>query len=276
MDRSFLSDKGIIRASREFVCARLATYESKEEAEYLSRIFRGRSGQLENTVFCIMSPDGKDKLVRSGRSPGWSFPGEEEQAARDMEKKMDDISSRYPVKRTSKTSLPALPVLPNVRLALNVAACDNLPLVAAVARSKGAMQKLRKQVNELAWSKAFIGRFIFVDAEAASELEKIKGVKNQEGVFVIAPDTFGQEGKVLTQVKLGVSSKDLEESFARALALYEPERKETLLHNALGRILDVNWKTQIPVTDPGAPARRGRSEEGRSRSGRRGSRGGRP
>ena len=140
MDRSFLSDKGIIRASREFVCARLATYESKEEAEYLSRIFRGRSGQLENTVFCIMSPDGKDKLVRSGRSPGWSFPGEEEQAARDMEKKMDDISSRYPVKRTSKTALPALPVLPNVRLALNVAACDNLPLVAAVARSKGAMQ----------------------------------------------------------------------------------------------------------------------------------------
>ena len=90
MDRSFLSDKGIIRASRKFVCARLATYESKEEAEYLSRIFRGRSGQLENTVFCIMSPDGKDKLVRSGRSPGWSFPGEEEQAARGMGKKMDD------------------------------------------------------------------------------------------------------------------------------------------------------------------------------------------
>ena len=65
MDRSFLSDKGIIRASRGFVCARLATYENKEEAEYLGRIFRGRSGQLENTVFCIMSPDGKDRLVRT-------------------------------------------------------------------------------------------------------------------------------------------------------------------------------------------------------------------
>ena len=275
MDRSFLSDDGIIRASRKFVCARLATYEHKEEAEYLSRIFRGRSGQLENTVFCIMSPDGKDKLVRSGRSPGWTFPGSEDQAAGDMEKKMEEIASRYTVKKESRSSLPALPVLPNFRLALNVAACDNLPLVAVVARSSDAMARLVKQVNELAWSKDFIGRFIYVSPDDASALDKVKGVETKEGVFVIAADTFGQEGKVLAQVKPGAGRKELAESMARAVALHKPERKEMRTHNALGKILDVNWKTRIPVTDPGAPSRRGRSE-GRSRSGRRGSRGGRP
>ncbi len=272
MDRSFLSDKGIIRASRGFVCARLATYENKEEAEYLGRIFRGRSGQLENTVFCIMSPDGKDRLVRSGRSPGWSFPGSEDQAIRDMEKKMDEIASRYAVKKGARSSLPALPVLPNVRLALNVAACDNLPLVAAVASSKSSREKLHKQVNELAWSEDFIGRFIYVSAGKSSELEKVKGIKHKEGLFVIAPDTFGQEGKVLTQVKLGAGRKELAEGLARAVALHRPEQKETRSHSALGRILEVNWKTQVPVTDPGAPRRR----ESRSRSGRRGSSGGRP
>ena len=270
MDRSFLSDKGIIRASRKFVCARLATYEDKEEAEYLSGIFAGRSGQLDNTVFCIMGPDGKDRLVRSGRSPGWAFPGSEDQAIRDMETKMDEIASRYAVKKGSSSSLPGLPVLPNFRLALNVAACDNLPLVAAVARSKDSREKLHKQVNELAWSKDFIGRFIYVSAGEASELEKVKGIENKEGLFVIAPDTFGQEGKVLTQVRLGAGRKELAKSLARAVKLHQPEDKEMRSHNALGKILDVNWKTQVPVTDAGAPRRR------ESRSGRRGLSGGRP
>jgi len=163
-----------------------------------------------------------------------------------------------------------LPVLPNFRLALNVAACDNLPLVAAVARSKDSREKLQKQVNELAWSKDFIGRFIYVFAGEASELKKVKGIENKEGLFVIAPDTFGQEGKVLTQVRLGGGRKELAESLARAVALHQPERKEMRSHNALGKILDVNWKTQVPVTDAGAPRRR------ESRSGRRGSSGGRP
>ena len=267
MDRSFLSDKGIIRASRNFVCARLSTYESKEEAEYLSGIFT-RRGQLENTVFCIMSPDGKDKLVSSGRSPGWVFPGSEDQAMRDMEKKMDEIALRYSVKKESRSSLPGLPVLPNFRLALNVAACDNLPLVATVARSKKSREKLQKQVKELAWSKEFIGRFIYVSVGAASELNKIKGLEKKEGLFVIAPDTFGQEGKVLSQVRLGAGQKELSEGLARAVALYQPEDKETRSHGALGRILEVNWETQVPVTDPGSPRRR--------ESRRRGSRSGRP
>ena len=267
MDRSFLSDKGIIRASRNFVCARLSTYESKEEAEYLSGIFT-RRGQLENTVFCIMSPDGKDKLVSSGRSPGWVFPGSEDQAMRDMEKKMDEIVSRYTVKKASRSSLPALPVLPNFRLALNVAACDNLPLVAAVANSKNSRGKLHKQLNELAWSEDFIGRFIYVSAGESSDLKKVKGIENKEGLFVIAPDTFGQEGKVLSQVRLGAGRKELSESLARAVALYQPEDKETRSHGALGRILDVNWETQVPVTDSGSPRRR--------ESRRRGSRSGRP
>ena len=185
---------------------------------------------------------------------------------------MDEIASRYAVKKGARSSLPALPVLPNVRLALNVAACDNLPLVAAVASSKSSREKLHKQVNELAWSEDFIGRFIYVSAGKSSELEKVKGIKHKEGLFVIAPDTFGQEGKVLTQVKLGAGRKELAEGLARAVALHRPEQKETRSHSALGRILEVNWKTQVPVTDPGAPRRR----ESRSRSGRRGSSGGRP
>ena len=50
MDRSYLSDKDVVEASRDFVCIRLATYENAEEAKILKSIFTGRSGALENTV----------------------------------------------------------------------------------------------------------------------------------------------------------------------------------------------------------------------------------
>ena len=47
MDRSYLSDREIVQAAREFVCVRLATYEDKAEGKFLESIFRGRSGELE-------------------------------------------------------------------------------------------------------------------------------------------------------------------------------------------------------------------------------------
>jgi len=58
MDESFLSDTNIIRESRNFVCIRLATYEDSAEADYLRQVFSGRSGELDNTVFALMNPDG--------------------------------------------------------------------------------------------------------------------------------------------------------------------------------------------------------------------------
>lgn len=63
MDRSFLSRPEVVRASRQFVCIRLATYESFEEAQMLRGIFLGGSGQVENTTFALLSPDGKTPLV---------------------------------------------------------------------------------------------------------------------------------------------------------------------------------------------------------------------
>ena len=75
MDRSFLTDKDVVAASRKFVCIRLATYEDAAENEVLKGIFAMR-GTLQNTVFGILTPDGKTHIVRSGRSPAWAFGGQ--------------------------------------------------------------------------------------------------------------------------------------------------------------------------------------------------------
>src|ERR1044071_3836701 len=83
MDRRFLLQKEVIEASRDFVCIRLATYEDKEEADYLVKVFPGRTGLLENTVFTMLSPDARRYLTRSGRSPDWAF-GDATSMARQM------------------------------------------------------------------------------------------------------------------------------------------------------------------------------------------------
>ncbi|MAJ27934.1 hypothetical protein CBD41_00845, partial [bacterium TMED181] len=69
MDQRIWSDQEVIKLSRKFVCARLSTYEDHAEGELLKKLFRGRSGELENTVFVILAPDGKTRLSKSGRSP---------------------------------------------------------------------------------------------------------------------------------------------------------------------------------------------------------------
>src|SRR2546421_13009473 len=112
MDRSFLSQPAVIAASRRFVCVRLATYEDAAEAAFLTSFAAGRSGALENTVVCILSPDGREKLVRAARGT--------EQLYRDaaaMAAAMDRIAGRFAPRPAAGP--PALPAGASARLALH-------------------------------------------------------------------------------------------------------------------------------------------------------------
>jgi hypothetical protein len=80
MDRSFLFQPQVDAASRNFVCVRLATYEDETEAAFLKAFTSTKSGQLENSVFGILAPDGQQKLIRSGRGPKHAFAGPAEMA----------------------------------------------------------------------------------------------------------------------------------------------------------------------------------------------------
>src|SRR5262245_48653173 len=96
MDRSFLSQPEVIAAARQFVCVRLATYEDATEAELLKSICPTGSGELENTVFAILSPDGQRQLVRGARSAREAFDD-----ARHMAQTMSRIAGWYKVKPAS-------------------------------------------------------------------------------------------------------------------------------------------------------------------------------
>src|SRR5262245_45492737 len=123
MDRSFLSQAEVVAASRKFVCVRLATYEDKDEGAFLKSLLLTRSGELENSVFVILSADGTP-LIRAARSPKQHYAD-----AAQMAKAMDRIASDNAPKAGASSAAPLLPRVANVRLALDVAACDNQPLV---------------------------------------------------------------------------------------------------------------------------------------------------
>src|SRR2546421_4231875 len=119
MDRSFLSQPEVIAASRKFVCIRLLSYENKNEAAYLKAICPTRSGELENTVVCMLSPDAKKMLSPAARGTQQLF-GNAANMASSLNKVAETIES--------KPASLDLPEVANVRLGLDVAASDKQPL----------------------------------------------------------------------------------------------------------------------------------------------------
>ena len=164
MDRSFLADKDVIAASRKFVCIRLATFENAEENEVLKGFF-ARGGNLENTVFTLLTPDGKTKLVTAGRSPVWAFGGvsgrginaQPEEPIKKMGQTMEAIALVYPGKGKAAKGSPPLPYLADLRLALNVSAADRQPLVVVYSKSTEERKQMEQELSKVAWSDQFIG-----------------------------------------------------------------------------------------------------------------------
>lgn len=224
----------------------------------LESFFTGRSGQLENTVFVMLAPDGKTKLARSGRSPQFVF-GDAERLAEFM----GEMAQRYSGDAGAKAGGLVLPELADLRLALNVAACDGRPLVVAQAPDAEAAAALERRLAELAWADDLAGRLLFVMADEGDDLATVIGREADHGVWVLQPDAFGRDGKVLAQASADAEVEALAATLKKALAKFQPMEKDRRQHINEARRQGVEWKSKIPVTDPearlgGAEPRRGR------------------
>jgi hypothetical protein len=258
MDRSFLSQPEVIAASRKFVCVRLTTYENKDENDFLKAFSVTRSGEVENTVFTILSPDGKRQLARASRSARQTF-GDAERMASTMER----LSREFDIKKSAVGQLPELPRVANVRLAVNVAACDNQPLVLLFAKDEKARHKLEQRLTPLAWNEQFLGQFMFVSTSDARDLAIIEGGKPEEGILIVQPDRFGTKGKLLKQVAGTVIEAELVRCLKDGLAAYQRQYKTFQNHVRSGQQKGVFWETVLPVTDPQEARAR---ERGRTRN----------
>ena len=265
MDRSFLSDKEVIAASRKFVCIRLATYEDAAENEILKGIFAMR-GALQNTVFGILTPDGKTHIVRSGRSPAWAFggqagPGIHEQPLESMKKMgqtMEAIALAYPGKGIAAKGPLPLPYLADLRLALNVTAADRQPLVAVFAPDAAQRKAMERELSAVAWSNQFIGQAQYVSVADAKEFKAVKGLKAKAGFIVIQPGTFGLEGTVLSEIPANAKAGELKNQLAKALGQHKPNTLSYYEHRASGVRAGKRWESKTPNTDNSGPRNRRR------------------
>jgi len=243
MDRSFLSDEQTIKASRDFVCIRTATYEDKKEALYLKLTFVGRAGgDLRNFGYCILSPDGKTKLRRSNRGPNFVYANSKAMAA-----DLRQIARQYSGKKTAKELNPTVPQMKSVRLGINVASCDGLPSVIVVGKNQKEVDRLNKKLSEVIWNEELAGKFIYASTTHLDDLKIVSGAKSKTGILLIEPDAYGMKGRLIKAIDTNVSSDELKKTLANAADTFKRNLKSHGSHVRYGRQNGEIWKTEVPV-----------------------------
>ena len=241
------SQDNFIAASRDFVCVRLESYESKEHQD-LVRSFLG--GAFANTAFCILAPDGKTRLSDSGRSPS-ALLGRRGGPAGDPKAviaALEKISAKYP----SKGSMSEATVqdFHSTRQAINVASGDQRLLLLTVTnggKRSAATKVLRAVLNE----PEMVGRFHHDFAEKSSDgnwSELVSGAKSQEGFFIIDADPFGQSGLVLLELPLSATSSELKAALKKTNSSFAKKEKRKVYseHVREGRQNGIFFKNGMP------------------------------
>ena len=254
MDRSFLSDDILVEASREFVCVRLTTYENEEEHEFMEEL---NTRGVQNTTFALLSPDTKEIFVQPSRSPQFQFRNPFQLAAL-----MHEIAAKY-TKQPSVESSGILPISADVRIGLNIAAADKLPLVVAVGDKKTEVSGLQEKLKAIAWKGKLIGRCVYASTADKKDLQNIRfDKKPKSGYFVVQPGEFGINGTVLASIDIGVSGRELEESIAKGIAKHKKHKSvDHRTHIENGAKAGVFWDTPVKVSDPMEANARSRTKQ---------------
>ena len=240
-----MSNKQLIKTSRDFVCIRTATYEDKREAGFLKWAFlRSPAADLRNFGFCILSPDGKRQLRRSLRGPNYVYENSAAMAA-DLEL----IARQFSRKATKSESDRAVPRMKSVRLGINVASCDGLPSVVVFGKDKKEVDQLNSKLSGVIWDEALAGKFIYASTTKFDDLKVVVGATRKTGILVIEPDIYGTRGRLIKMIDASVSKQDLKRGLVDAANTFIRRSKSHGLHVRNGRRDGKIWKTEVAVPD---------------------------
>jgi len=237
-----LSSQAVVAASRGFICIRLACFENPEETAFLNELAAKKPGKLKNSTFALLTPDAKTRISRVGRTPFVSY---ESDAA--LAEAMQKASEKYSEQETPPRSVPWSASL---RLGLNIASCDIVPLVMVVASSEESRNSIEQALAPIAWSPEFVGVFEYARVAALEEAKAISGVPQGDCVVVVEPNEFGLAGKVLAATT-SIEPAAIAETLRAGRQAYVPKGKDTHSLIDAARALDIRWRD-----DPGPEAHR--------------------
>lgn len=154
----------------------------------------------------------------------------------------------YAAEYTAKAkAIEALPVVRDLRLALNVAAADMRPLVVVRGEDAGTVKKLEAAVAKLAWSPQLIGQAHYV--VLGEEDVTYEGLAPEFGVTVVQPDPYGMGGEVLAHVEPDAKASLLSEGILAGVEAHEREPRDHDDHVREARRKGIRWEPEVPVTD---------------------------
>jgi len=189
------SDPDVIKASRKFICVRIDSYESEENQKIVRSHLGGR---FENTAFCVIAPDGEERLTRSGRGP--------QHISRDF----DDIvaiADRYKSRGDILNS--HIPDFNSFALALNVSSADQKILL-LIAGDEDEIVAAGKRIRSVVWNKNVMGRFNYdFESDSSSWTGPLSSKSKGSGFHLIRPGEFGLEGQIVMSLSLNASNSNL-------------------------------------------------------------------
>ena len=253
IDNGWLLKDEVVAASRDFVCIRLTSYESAEEAAFVTKL----QGNPVNTVFAILTPDALPALAMKGLGRG---PGELFADTADMVKQMGEVAAKYAVgvAATKADGQPALPITLDARLGLAVASADLQPLALVIAPDEITRAALEAKLAVLAWSNDLRGRFTYASADslAGLKLDGLDTLKSdafksgafKSGVLLIEPDVFGVEGKIVSAIDANDVDKMLSDAMHAASAKHVRAAKSREQLKRLALANGIFFETGIPVS----------------------------
>lgn len=225
----------MVEASQQWICVRPATYENAEESvvlEHWLKGVRGGGGELRNTTFALLDPSGKKALARTGRSPQMVYGD-----VASFVSGLDTLAKKFEANVVAKT----LPLIPSLRLGLNIAACDGIPLVVIVESKKRSWEKLFNHLIELSQSDALAGQAHYVVLKDSKGLEVMAGYKPDQFIYVLKTDVFGVSGEVVATFKdtKTLSPVALATGFSSARIAKDSSRQ----HVREGKLEGVSWES---------------------------------
>lgn len=235
-------------------------------------------GRFENTAFCLLAPDGKEKLSRTGRAPRQVFRtgrrrGGKKASTEITVAELEKVAKEYKLK--GEESSAVLQDFHSFRQALNVASGDQRLLI-FVSTPVEKQEAIRKTLAPLMVDSEIIGRFHldWAGGEVDEKWKKAIGnvdADSESEIFVIQADKFGLKGQVLDQLAGDAAAEQIKTALLESNAEFagSEERKVYSDHVAQGRKERVHFETNIEYgEDRDGDGKIDRRGGGRRRGGR--------
>ena len=167
------------------------------------------------------------------------------------------FAKQYPGVKPKKGSIPSVPKMKSVRLAVNVASCDGLPCVVVVGGDQAEVDRLNDKLSGVIWGKALVGKFICASTTNRDDLDIVTGATSKSGFLVIKPDVYGKKGELIKAIDGDASSKELKKSLASIADKFARNSKTHGTHVRDGRRNGETWETEVPVPERDRSRNRG-------------------